>query len=63
MRYNTICERKASCSFLKTVTFPPQKLTDDGRMPPRAVYKESFPTGIPIPCQDELIVINMSLET
>lgn len=24
-------------------------LTDEGRTPPNAVYKESFPTGIPIP--------------
>ena len=26
-------------------------LTAEGRIPPSAVYKESFPTGIPIPCQ------------
>lgn len=25
-------------------------LTTEGRTPPSAVYKESFPTGIPIPC-------------
>jgi hypothetical protein len=24
-------------------------LTAEGRIPPNAVYKESFPTGIPIP--------------
>lgn len=28
-----------------------EMLTAEGRSPPRAVYRESFPTGIPIPCR------------
>jgi len=31
------------------LTVWPNILTADGRTPPSAVYKESFPTGIPIP--------------
>ena len=33
-------------------------LTAEGRTPPSAVYRESFPTGIPIPCY---ILINEKL--
>lgn len=33
-------------------------LTAEGRTPPSAVYKESFPTGIPIPWKFSQIVTN-----